>query len=257
MTDADDPRLADYRSLTDSALRRSDNSAESSYIAESLSVIERSIAAGHVIKSMLVSESKVPRSRALGIDADVFVASPAVLEQITGFNVHRGVLADVHRPAPLHVADILIGAKTIIVLDGVTDTTNVGAIFRNAAALGADAVVLVGGSADPLYRRSIRVSMGAVFTIPWATSTWDDLVPILAAHGFEVLALALTPDASDLATSTRSERVALVLGSEGNGISSAGLSAASRHIIIPMARGVDSLNVAAASAVALWALHAP
>ena len=255
--DAQDARLAPFRSLTDAALRRASDAAHGTYIAESFPVIERAIAAGHPLHAALVAPRFVDRAReAFGPAATVFVAEANVVEAITGFDVHRGALAVMRRPEPRDLAALLTGG-TVVVLDGVTDATNVGAVFRNAAALGAAAVLLTPGSGDPLYRRSVRVSMGTVFQVPWArTPAWPDLRALLQAAGYSIAALALSDDAVALEEFAPSTPVALVLGAEGPGLGSDALGAADATVMIPMGAGVDSLNVAAASAVALYALRA-
>jgi tRNA G18 (ribose-2'-O)-methylase SpoU len=260
VTDPTSPDLRDYTELTDVVRRRLREPAEGIYLAESVKVIERAFAAGHRPRSVLVLEKWLPEIEPLfePWDVPVFVGSPAVLEAVTGFVVHRGALASMHRPELPAVADLLRDARTIVVLEDIVDHTNVGAIFRAVAGMGADAVLVTPRCADPLYRRSVRVSMGAALQVPWTRlGEWDDAVPQLHAAGFEIAALALDERAVDLADFARSrpERVALVLGTEGDGLSRDALTAADTIVTIPMDRGVDSLNVAAASAVALWALR--
>jgi tRNA G18 (ribose-2'-O)-methylase SpoU len=195
----------------------------------------------------------------------VFLGSPDVLREITGFTMHRGALAAMHRPDLIGVPDLLSAVVSrgpvvrIVVLEDIVDHTNVGAIFRSVAGLGADAVLVTPRCADPLYRRSVRVSMGTVFQVPWTRLvSWPADLDLLREHGFEVAALALTPQAVslDVLAADPPDRLALVLGTEGHGITARTLSAVDRHVRIPMSGGVDSLNVAAASAVALWALRA-
>lgn len=261
VTDPTDPALRDYTELTDVARRRLREPAEGIYVAESVKVIERAFAAGHRPRSVLVLEKWLPEIEPLFApwDVPVYVGSPDVLEALTGFVVHRGALASMHRPVLPAVADLLRDARTIVVLEDIVDHTNVGAIFRAVAGMGADAVLVTPRCADPLYRRSVRVSMGAALQVPWTRlGEWDEAVPQLHAAGFEIAALALDDRAVDLAdfARTRPERVALVLGTEGDGLSRDALAAADTIVTIPMDRGVDSLNVAAASAVALWALRA-
>ncbi|GAB3601784.1 TrmH family RNA methyltransferase [Microbacterium aureliae] len=261
VTDAGDPRLADYRDLTDVALRRVREPAEGLYIAESAKVLQRALRAGHVPRSVLVQEKWLPDAERLltGRDVPVYVVSAEIAEQLTGYAVHRGVLAAMHRPVLPEPAAILAGARTVVVLDEIVDHTNVGAIFRAAAGLGADAVLIGPRCADPLYRRSVRVSMGTVFQVPWTRlPEWPAARDVLAAAGFELAALALADDAASLAdySARRPERVALLFGAEGDGLSRAALAAADVVVTIPMAGDVDSLNVAAASAVVLWELRA-
>jgi len=256
--DPADPRLADYRDLTDVALRRVLEPAGGLYIAESAKVIARAVAAGHRPRSILVQQKWIDDVRDLAGDAPVYVVPAEVAEQLTGYQVHRGALAAMHRPVAPPVADIIAGARLVVVLEDIVDHTNVGAAFRNAAALGADAVLVSPRCADPLYRRSVRVSMGTVFQVPWTRlPEWPEARGILHESGFHLAALALADDAVSLEdfAAARPERVALLLGAEGDGLSRRALEAADTVVTIPMAGGVDSLNVAAASAVALWALR--
>ena len=262
IADAADPRLADYRDLTDVALRRVLEPDGGLYIAESAKVIGRALDAGHRPRSVLVQEKWVPDVSALlmaDTDTPVYVVAAGVAESLTGYAVHRGALAAMHRPALRSVADVVAGARTVVVLDDIVDHTNVGAVFRSAAALGADAVLISPGCADPLYRRSVRVSMGTVFQVPWTRlPSWSEARVALSDLGFHLAALALAADAVPLTefAAHRPERVALLLGSEGDGLSARALQSADTIVTIPMAGGVDSLNVAAAGAVALWALSA-
>lgn len=254
--DPDDPRLADYRDLTDVALRRVLEPEGGLYIAESAKVIARALAAGHRPRSVLVQEKWVQDiEEMLGeTDVDVFVVPADIAEAVTGYAVHRGALAAMHRPALPPVADVVAGARLVVVLEDIVDHTNVGAIFRAAAGLGADAVLVSPRCADPLYRRSVRVSMGTVFQVPWTRlESFDQLHDA----GLHIAALALADDAValDAFSAARPERVALLLGAEGDGLSRRALAAADTVVTIPMAGGVDSLNVAAASAVALWELR--
>lgn len=256
--DAADERLADYRDLTDVALRRVLEPAGGLYIAESAKVITRALAAGHRPRSLLVQEKWLDDARDLAPDAPIFVVDDAVAEALTGYAVHRGALAAMHRPAAVPMADVIRGARLILILEDIVDHTNVGAAFRAAAGLGADAVLISARCADPLYRRSVRVSMGTVFQVPWTRMpVWREARGILDEAGVHVAALALRDDAVGLDTfvAERPERVALMMGSEGEGLSSRALAHADSIVTIPMAGGVDSLNVAAAAAVALWALR--
>lgn len=257
--DASDPRLADYRNLTDTALRRVQEPAGGLYIAESAKVIERALGAGHTPRSVLTQERWVPGLELLlgAVETPVYVVPDSVAEQVTGFAVHRGALASMHRPALPSTAEVLDGARLVLVLEDLIEHQNVGAAFRAAAGLGADAVVLTPRCADPLYRRSVKVSMGTVFQVPWTRMT-DRAAGLtqLKGAGFELAALALSEDAVSLRAyaATRPEKVALVLGTEGDGLSSVALEAADVVVTIPMSGGVDSLNVASAASVALWAL---
>ncbi|MGZ0710945.1 TrmH family RNA methyltransferase (plasmid) [Coraliomargarita sp. W4R53] len=261
ITSAEDPLLADYRDLTDVALRRVLEPEGGLYIAESAKVIGRAIAAGHRPRSVLVQEKWLPDvEMVLGAhpDTPIYVVEPLIAEQLTGYAVHRGALAAMHRPALPSVSDVLASARLVVILEDIVDHTNIGAIFRAAAGLGADAVLVSPRCADPLYRRSVRVSMGTVFQVPWTRlPEWRTAEGMLHDAGMHLAALALTDDAValDVFTASRPERVALMLGAEGDGLSRNAIAAADTVVTIPMAGGVDSLNVAAASAVALWELR--
>jgi tRNA G18 (ribose-2'-O)-methylase SpoU len=214
------------------------------------------------VRSVLVQEKWLDEIASLLGDTDalLYVTTAETTERITGYAVHRGALAAMHRPVLPDAAEILRGARTVMILEDIVDHTNVGAAFRAAAGLGADAVLVTERCADPLYRRSVRVSMGTVFQVPWTRlPRWPVAQGLLRDAGVHVAALALADDAVDLDVfaAARPERVALLLGSEGDGLSRAALAAADTVVTIPMAGGVDSLNVASASAVALWALAHP
>ena len=255
----DEPALADFTRLTDVALRRLLEPAGGLYLAESTKVIARAIAAGHEPRAVLTRAEWLPVLEPLLApfpDVPVHVGDDAALETLTGFHLHRGALASMHRPVLPEPADLLRGARRIVVVEDVVDHTNVGAIFRSAAGLGVDAVLVTPRCADPLYRRSVRVSMGTVLQVPWTRlPEWRDAAPLLHDAGFTIAALALSDRAVPLETLADDppERLALVLGTEGDGLSAAGLAAADVHVRIPMEHGVDSLNVAAAAAVAVWA----
>lgn len=261
LASADDPRIADYTSLTDVRLRLLREPAEGLYIAESSRVLRRALAAGHRPRSFFLAEKWLDGLAdvlAAHPDVPAFVGAPELLEEITGFHLHRGAMAAMHRPAPVPVAELLAGAHRVAVLEDIVDHTNVGAIFRSAAALGVDAVLVSPRCGDPLYRRSIRVSMGTVFQVPWARlDSWPGGIGELKRLGFTVAALELADDAVDLdeLAARRVDRLALVLGTEGAGIAPETLGAADLAVKIPMRPGVDSLNVAAASAVAFWELR--
>jgi tRNA G18 (ribose-2'-O)-methylase SpoU len=260
--------LNDYVKLTDVALRSATEPQAGLYIAESLKVLERALRAGHKPKSVLTIPGWLEKLTALCAkypeatrETPVFVAEPSVIEQITGFLVHRGTLASMQRPPLPSLSEVLGNVSRVVILEDIVDHTNVGAIFRSVAALGADAVIISESCADPLYRRSVRVSMGTVLQIPWTRAgDWKSLTNELTMRGFHIAALALHPSAVTLEefAAKKIEKVALVVGSEGDGLSPRALSAADTVVTIPMSLGVDSLNVAAASAVALWALrHTP
>jgi len=188
----------------------------------------------------------------------VYFAEHDVIEQLTGFHLHRGALAAMQRPALPTVESLIADARRVIVLEDVVDHTNVGAIFRSAAALGVDAVLITPRCADPLYRRSIRVSMGTVFQVPWTRiDPWPHGMGVLHEAGLTIAAMALSDDSVSLddLESEPPERLALVVGTEGDGLSHRTVADADLTLRIPMAGGVDSLNVAAASAVAMWALR--
>jgi len=260
ITDLSDPALKDYQGLTDVALRRVSEPAGGLYIAESAKVIARALAAGHRPRSVLLLEQWLPEVERLLADHDVpvFIGTAELLEQLTGFEMHRGALASMHRPVLVDPAELLKSARRVVVIEDVVDHTNVGAIFRSVAGLGADAVLVTPRCADPLYRRSVRVSMGTVLQVPWTRlPDWPEGAEVLKAAGFHLAALALADDAvslDDFAVSPP-ERVAILLGAEGDGLSPRALALADSIVTIPMLHGVDSLNVAAASAVALYALR--
>lgn len=259
VTNPDDRRLDDYRALTDTALRTVKDPAGGLYIAESTKVIARAVAAGHRPRSVLVQERRIADIDAIvgDLDVPVYVVPDEVAEAVTGFAVHRGTIASMHRPELPSVREVIDGATLVMILENVGDHTNVGAAFRAAAGLGADAVLVSPGGADPLYRRSVRVSMGTVFQVPWTRILdWESAVADLHAAHFDIAALALSDEAVtlDAYVANRPERVAVVMGSEGDGLSRTALENADTVVTIPMFGGVDSLNVASAAAVALWAL---
>ena len=255
----DDPALKDFTGLTDVALRRLLEPAGGLYLAESTKVIERAIRAGHRPRAVLTRAEWLPQLEPLLApfpDVPVHVGDDAALESLTGFHLHRGALASMHRPDLPDAAALLRDARRVVIIEDVVDHTNVGAIFRSAAGLGVDAVLVTPRCADPLYRRSVRVSMGTVLQVPWTRlPEWPEATPLLRDAGFRIAALALTEQAVDLdvLAADQPERLALVLGTEGGGLSRAALAAADTHVRIPMQHGVDSLNVAAAAAVAVWA----
>lgn len=259
--DTNAPELSDFMSLTDVALRRVLEPSGGLFLAESPKVIDRAIATGHVPRALLVLEEWLPTVEPMLAefpDVPVYVADSASLEAITGFQMHRGAIASMHRPAPRDPAALLAASSTVVVLEGLADHTNVGAIFRSVAALGADAVLLSPNCADPLYRRAIRVSMGAVLQVPWARlDDWPTAGPMIRDAGYDLAAFALQDDAQDLAEyiAELPEKRALMFGTEGEGLSRRALASATRSVMIPMEHGVDSLNVATAAAVALWAVR--
>lgn len=258
---SDDPRVSDYTRLTDVHLRKVREPAEGMYIAESSRVLRRALAAGHRPRSFFLAEKWLEDLADVFSDfpdVPVYVGSAALLEDITGFHLHRGAMAAMHRPAPVPLPELLAGARRVAVLEDIVDHTNVGAIFRSAAALGVDAVLVSPRCGDPLYRRSVRVSMGTVFQVPWARlGSWPADLEVLRGQGFTVAAMELTGDAVDLdeLAARNPDKLALVLGTEGAGMSAETLAAVDLAVKIPMRAGVDSLNVAAASAVAFWELR--
>ena len=260
ISDLLDPALRDYRDLTDVALRRVIEPEEGLYLAESTKVIARAIAAGHRPRSLLVLEKWLDELAPIldGLDVPIYVGASETLESITGFTMHRGALASMARPALRPVSEVIADATRVVVIEDVVDHTNIGAIFRTVAGLGADAVLVTPRCADPLYRRSVRVSMGAVFQVPWTRiPDWPEGADLLHQSGFTIAALALDDGAVEIAEFARNRprRIALLLGTEGDGLSRNALRAADLTVTIPMSGGIDSLNVAAAGAVALWALR--
>lgn len=272
----EDPRLTDYTRLKDVKLRSRIEPERGLYMAESATVIERAIAAGHRPRSFLVSARWLPTLRPLiaaatgsveGGEVPVFVAPEEVLERMTGFHLHRGALAAMQRPELPSVMQLLTSAqppqptRRVVVLENLVDHTNVGAAFRSAAALGIDAVLVTPSCADPLYRRSVRVSMGTVFQVPWTRlDSWPGDIALLRDAGFTLASLALCEDSMSLddfaslpALRGPDARLAIVMGTEGDGLGKRTIAASDYTVKIPMDHGVDSLNVAAASAVVFWA----
>lgn len=259
ISDLADPRLADYAHATDVALKKARGTEHGLYLAESLLVFERALRAGHRPRSVLALGGTVDAALELldGLDVPVFVGPGELLAELTGYVLHRGLIASMHRPALPDPDELLAGARRVVVLEDVADPTNVGAIFRSAGAIGADAILVTPRCSDPFYRRAIRVSMGTVLQVPWTrVGDWDETRALLTRHGFHVAALALTPDAVSLRDvhSAEYDRLALLLGAEGTGLTDAAIAASDTVVKIPMKHGIDSLNVAAASAVAMWAL---
>jgi len=254
--DPDDPRLADYRDLRDVQLRQHLEAEHGLFLAEGEKVVRRAVESGFPARSFLMAPRWLDGLADVldSSDAPCFVLSEALAEQVTGFHVHRGALASLQRRPLPSVAEVLAGARTVVVLEDIVDHTNVGAIFRSAAALGVDAVLLAPRCADPLYRRSVKVAMGAVFTVPWTRlDSWYDALPAVSAAGFTTVALTLADDATDIEQAVEDlDQVALVLGTEGHGLSPRWEQTADRRAVIPMREGIDSLNVAAATAVAAY-----
>ncbi len=277
----DDPRLDAYARLTEAQLRNKLEPEKGLFIAESGKVIERALAAGMMPLSLLMEAKWLPSMKPIidetaarwGEDVPVFVAPRAELRNLTGFELTRGALGAFRRPPLPSVAETVAGARRIAVLEDIANHTNVGAIFRSAAALDVDAVLVTPSCYDPLYRRSVRVSMGTVFQIPWTrigdVAASDDGegdagwaaagVPLLHELGFKTAAFALSDESVSLddARLASEDRLALVFGTEGDGLAHDTIARCDYTVRIPMSHNVDSLNVAAASAVAFWALRAP
>jgi tRNA G18 (ribose-2'-O)-methylase SpoU len=255
ITDPADPRVGDYVRLTDAELRR-----EGGYfIAESLEVVRRLLAGSHPVRSVLITPARYPllADDLAPLDVPVFLAGPAVLNEVAGFKLHRGVVAAAERLPEPALDEIVKTSGTLVVLEGLNDPENLGAIFRSARALGIDAVLLDPTCADPYYRRTVRVSMGAVFQLPFLRlAGWPDDLEVVRRAGFELV--ALTPDREavsieDLPVDEQSRR-ALLLGAEGPGLLPATLARADRLVSIPILAGSDSLNVGHAAAIAFHRL---
>ena len=258
------PGVGVYSSLTEAQLRNRLNAAEAVFIAESPKVIHVALDAGYEPLSLLCERKHIEGDAAgivsrLGDDVPVYTGSRELLRRLTGYTLTRGVLCAMRRKPLPTVEAVCSGARRLVVIDGVTDTTNIGAIFRSAAALGIDGVLLTPDSCDPLNRRAVRVSMGAVFLVPW---TWLDPLsrPTESLHacGFRTAAMALTTDSvpPDDPALMAEQRLAVIMGTEGDGLPQTDISEADYVVSIPMHRHVDSLNVAAAAAVAFWQLRA-
>ena len=253
ITSADDDRLGDYRDLRDVELRKHLEAEHGLFLAEGEKVVRRAVEAGFTPRSFLMAERWLDGLDDVlaATDAPCFVVTEALAEEVTGFHVHRGALASLERRPLPAVDEVLENARSVLVLEDIVDHTNVGAIFRSGAALGFDGVLLSPRCADPLYRRSIKVAMGAVFTTPW--TRLPDALPHLSQRGFTTVALTLAEDSSPVEEAVAGlDKVALVLGSEGHGLSPRWEQSADRRATIPMREGIDSLNVAAATAVACY-----
>ena len=257
--DFSDPNLDVYARLTENQLKNRLHPEDGLFIAESPKVICTALDAGLIPVSLLTERRHLEGSAAsllprLG-DVPVYTADDGLLSKLTGYDLARGVLCAMRRPAERTVAEVIEGARRVAVLENIVDSTNLGAIFRSAAALGMNAVLLSPACCDPLLRRAVRVSMGAVFQIPWARL--DDL-DTLKRLGFVTLAMALKPDALSLDDPRLQtfDKLAIVLGTEGDGLAPATIAACDHTVMIPMAHGVDSLNVSNAAAVAFWVLRA-
>lgn len=264
ITSPDDPRVADYFRLTDVALRRKLETENGLYIAESEKVIRRALGQGDRPRSFLMGERWLVDLADIVSDVEaqgipVYVGDADVIEAMTGFHLHRGALASMNRPQLPDPRQLLQSARRVLILEDIVDHTNVGAIFRSAAALGVDAVLVTPRCADPLYRRSVRVSMGTVFQVPWTRiAPWPASVEMLRDNGWTIAAMALSDDSVTLdeLAADNPEKLALVMGTEGDGLGARTVAGCDVTVRIPMAGGVDSLNVAAASAVAMYTLRA-
>lgn len=287
---AADPRVTDYTTLTDVHLRKLREPQEGMYIAESSKVLRRALAAGHQPRSFFLAEKWLEDLDDVFEaypDVPVFIGKAALLEEITGFHLHRGAMAAMHRPAPVPLAQLLSNAQRVAVLEDIvdhtnvsgrkmqgagdtqlpgrsriavlenlTDHTNVGSVFRSAAAIGVDAVLVSPQCADPLYRRSIRVSMGTVFQVPWTRiESWPGDLEVLKEAGYFVAGMSLGEGAITLdeLVAQDHQKLALVFGTEGDGLRPETDQVLDARVTIPMMNGVDSLNVAASSAVAFYA----
>lgn len=250
--DPSDPRLRDFLHLRDTRLRTSLESAEGLFLAEGTTTIQRALDAGFRPRAIVGTQERV--TPFADLDAPVYVVERTVLHDATGFDVHRGALASFERRPLPEPAGLLGAARRVVVIEDLADTTNLGLILRSVAALGWDAALLTPRCADPLYRRAVKTSMGAVFTLPWTRIHHRDGPALLRDAGFTLL--ALTPQGeAELADVPTTPKLALVLGAEGAGVSDRWREAADHRVRIAMHAGVDSLNVAAAAAIALHALR--
>lgn len=258
VTDPGDPALADFRDLKRADRRPDRPGGRGLVLAEGVVVVRRLIASSYPVRALIGVQRRYDELAGdlAGVAAPFFVVTPEVMAEVVGFHLNRGVIASADRVVFPPAADLLARARTVAVLEGVGDHENLGALFRSAAALGIDAVMLAADCADPLYRRSVRVSMGTVLGVPFAVLPgWvDGGVALLHDHGFRLVAMTPRADAVPLRRADLSGRIAVLVGSEGPGLSEAALSAADLAVRIPMAPGVDSLNVATAAAIAFAAL---
>jgi tRNA G18 (ribose-2'-O)-methylase SpoU len=259
LDDLSDPRLRDYVDLRDVSLRKLLETERGIFLAEGEKVVRRAVESGHRARSFLMSPRWLEGLQDVLDTTDVpcFVLDDNAIEELTGFHVHRGALAALERPELPTPAEVLAGAHRVVVVEDLADHTNVGAIFRSVAALGFDAVLLSPRCADPLYRRAIKVSMGSVFWLPYArVDDWYAAPDLLREAGFTTYAMTLADDAVPIDQVERAvERLALIVGSEGFGLSSRWEQAADHRVTIPMAADIDSLNVASSVAVACWELR--
>ena len=265
ITDINDPVLAPYATLTEAQLRNRLEPEKGIFIAESPKVIKVALEAGYRPQSFLCEEKHIQGDASeilamAGSDVPVYTGPRELLASLTGYTLTRGVLCAMHRPAPRPLAEVLNGARRVVVVHSVCDTTNIGSIFRSAAALGMDAVLMTEDACDPLNRRAVRVSMGSVFLVPW---TWIPAGPEglqqLNALGFKTAAMALRDDNIDIDSPElkATDKLAVIMGTEGDGLPQATIDAADYVVRIPMYNNVDSLNVAAAASIAFWELRKP
>ncbi|MGJ3402941.1 TrmH family RNA methyltransferase [Glutamicibacter sp. Je.9.36] len=260
VADLADSRLDEYLRLSEANLRMRSDVENGLYIAESTKVVQRAINAGHVPRSFLLAEKHLDQLTEefnRFPDAPIFIGDDRQLQDLVGFHLHRGAMAAMNRPEPLDLDEVLEASSRVAILEDIADHTNLGAIIRSASGLGVDAVLLTPKCVDPWYRRSARVSMGTVFDLPWVRMlSWPEDIQTLKKHGYEMLAMELTDDAIPLneVEIKSGQKVAMILGNEGRGVTDEALAAVDRTVIIPMYREVDSLNVGAASAIAFWHL---
>jgi tRNA G18 (ribose-2'-O)-methylase SpoU len=258
VADPTDPRLDDFRDLNSVDRRPDLPSGKGLVIAEGVLVVQRMLVSRFRPRAMLGTDRRLGElaDDLAGVDAPYYRVNADVMAEVVGFHLNRGVLASASRPPELTVAQVLEGARTVAVLEGVNDHENLGSIFRNAAGLGVEAVIFGVGCADPLYRRAVRVSMGHALLVPYAwTQAWPDDLHILRDNGFRLLAMTPDPAArtlSDAMTATAAQKVAILVGAEGPGLTELAMRASDMRVRVPMSRGTDSLNVATAAALAFY-----
>lgn len=256
--DPDDPRVEDFRDLNSVDRRPDLPTGKGLVIAEGVLVVQRMLASRFPPHALLGTDRRLTELAAdlTGVDVPFYRASAEVMAAVVGFHLNRGVLAAARRPPELATAEVVAGTRTVAVLEGVNDHENLGSIFRNAAGLGVDAVVFGAGCADPLYRRAVRVSMGHALLVPFARAkSWPGELNILRDNGFRLLAMTPDPRAPSLAEvmgAVAGEKVAVLVGAEGPGLTETAMRASDTRVRIPMARGTDSLNVATAAALAFY-----
>jgi tRNA G18 (ribose-2'-O)-methylase SpoU len=260
VTDPADPRVADFAGMRDQTLRLAVEQPLGAFVGEGALVLERAIRHGYAVRSVFAEPAHLPQVEPVmaGRPEPVYVAEREVMREITGYREHPGPLSSYLRKPELPLATVLADARRVVLLEDVSNPANMGVVFRCAAALGMDAVVLTPYCSDPLYRRSVRTSMGEVFAIPWArVSSWPGGLAELRTLGFTVAALTPAPDAVPLPTfaAAAPERLALMFGAEGPGLSDEAMAAADVRVAIPMDRDVDSLNIGTAAAIAFYAVR--